>query len=148
MSLSDLNIINMSDSPVFTNKASVLSNEARYRMFIEMYKADPKMWNRSHHLFNMHSNLFIFYYTLWSMYKYNLVKDKRLSILSQPGRAKYNYIIALNIAWCLVYFKYKYFSKFLYNQYYSKDIISDKEYIEMYEEVIVVKKLNKTSNFS
>jgi hypothetical protein len=120
-----------------------LSDKKRYDMFLEMCGLDYKMWNKEHHWFYIQSNLCISYLLIYTLYKYNLKRNEHFNFLQQKTNLKGMVLFGFISFFGLYQLNKILFNKYIYHFYYSKDVLPDLEFLDIYDEVNINKRINE-----
>jgi hypothetical protein len=127
----------------YSNSNINLSDIKRYEMFLEMCRLDNKMWNKEHHWFYIQSNLCISYCLMYILYKYNSKRNEHFNFLQQKTTLKVMVLFGFISSIGLYYLNKKIFNQYIYHFYYSKDVLPDQEFLDIFDEVNISKRINE-----
>lgn len=130
------------------NKASKnnkihLKESKRFEMFLEISKMDGHVWEKSHHIFNIQSNVAICCLMIYTFYRYNINRNEHLNFFNQSFKTMLKFSLGMFLSFTLIVLKYKYFKRYIYDNYYSKKQIDDYEFSQIYDEIVIAKQLNQ-----
>jgi hypothetical protein len=123
-----------------------LSNSKRYAMYKEMLKYDPRIWRQEHHIVKVLINVLIGNYTMFMIYKlYYNHYDSTRPLLHSLLKPKFIFLTMTTIAIdaALFHFNYIHLPKLVYEEFYSKEIVPDIDYLDLYDHIVTKTKLNK-----
>jgi polyferredoxin len=123
-----------------------LSEGKRFNLYKEMLKADPRIMKQEHHIVKILLNVFISNFTMVMLYKlYYHHYDSKLTFLNNFLKPKFlaltTFTFGLNLF--LIYLNYNYLPRVIYNEFYSKEIIPDIDFLDLYDHIVTKKKLIK-----
>jgi hypothetical protein len=123
-----------------------LPEEKRYNMYIQMLKYDPRVWRQEHHIVRILVNVLTGNFVLFSLYKlYYHYYDIRLPLAYSILKPKFFTFTAFaaGVTTSLVYLNYKYLPALIYDEFYSKTVLSDNDFLDLYDHLVTKKKLIK-----
>jgi hypothetical protein len=114
----------------------------RFLMYKEMTKYEPRMWTKNHHIIYVGTNIFMATFFIYSFikiyYSYSFGFVENIKVSSKNKFLLASTLIILPLGYLV---NNKYLDHFIYDKYYNSDLVTDSEFLKMYDELVSVKKL-------
>ena len=123
-----------------------LSDNKRYNMYKEMLKYEPKIWRQEHHIVKVLVNVLMGNLALFMFYKlYYHCYDIKFPFYKSLLKPRFMFwtLMAVGVNYSLIYLNYSYLPKLIYEDFYSKAIISDTDFLDLYDHLVTKEKLIK-----
>jgi hypothetical protein len=123
-----------------------LSNEKRFKMYKEMLKYDSRVWRHEHYIAKVLINVFMGNFSMVMIYKLYYhhfdIKNSFLKSLIKP-RFLFWTAFTLCVNSSLIYLNYFILPKAIYEEFYSKAVLNDTDFQDLYDHTVTKKKLFK-----